>query len=180
MLINRVLKTVIITPPKCGTKSAEHEFPRLGWEIVANDDGCPHEVPIPDFALGWKRLMFVRNPYDRAISLWKHYRDRDDTVRDNFETRANFFAGLNDPGCHPFNRSLARWHLEYGAPDPIHVKTLWSNVKYCRRNMSKMSATNTRGVSNKEYTAIMQWARHDWEITGDSKTLPWEANNGTV
>ena len=180
MLVHKAMRLVIITPPKCGTKSAEHEFPKWGWEVVANSEGCPHEVEVPDYALGWRRYMFVRNPYERAISLWKHYRDRDDTVKDSFETRANFLLGLNDPNCHPFNRSLARWHLEYGAPEPFHVRTLWSNPKYERRNRSRMSATNARAVSNKEYAAIMTWARHDWKITGDSKTLPWEGNDGSV
>jgi len=81
-------KVIFFTPGKCSsttvskilTEQAGAQLfigPQGDWRKIANLDyldSCgKHTMECPYVAKHWKKYVFYRNPFDRFISLWKHY-----------------------------------------------------------------------------------------------------------
>ncbi len=88
MLLLPEKRIIFYTPPKCSsttiinvlTREAgarlEHG-PQGPWKIIGHfnyrDCTGKHTVIEPWISRNWKKYIFYRHPFDRFISLWKHY-----------------------------------------------------------------------------------------------------------
>lgn len=78
MLVFHDLKAVIITPPKCGSRTLMEAFGgRRRTNVVLGrypGSGCvdPCSVDVAPDWLDYRVALVVRNPYKRAVSLWRH------------------------------------------------------------------------------------------------------------
>jgi hypothetical protein len=79
-------KILLLTPNKCSSTTInETLIKELGAQLVLGPQGPwrkhqgfedeigKHSVVIPYIAKYWKKFIFWRNPFDRTVSLWRHY-----------------------------------------------------------------------------------------------------------
>ena len=84
MIAHWPTKTVIITPPKCGSTSLHKMLGSAGGIIVVGpapwwpEELTQHLATVPGmFAEDWRRVLLIRKPVDRLTSLytfWQRYR----------------------------------------------------------------------------------------------------------
>lgn len=113
MLINHETKKVILTPFKCWTTSTSDYFMNLGWEGVQtlhpyisgdmrNVDKYYYMVGghgniVPHAYSNYKKILLIRNPYNRVVSMWKWICKKYKPMR--FEDY--FYNELKYPTCFP-------------------------------------------------------------------------------
>ncbi len=87
MLLIPEKRVVFYTPPKCSsttvikalTEQANAQLvhgPQGPWKVAGvdfQDSVGKHSVCVPWNVKNWKKYIFYRNPFDRFVSLWKHY-----------------------------------------------------------------------------------------------------------
>jgi hypothetical protein len=87
MLLLNAQKILIFTPNKCASTSLNETLtgkmnaqmilgPQGPWRQHGFDyDDCigKHSMFVPFWCQNWEKWLIVRDPYDRFISLWKHY-----------------------------------------------------------------------------------------------------------
>lgn len=91
-------RTVILTPPKCGSVSLYDALRMPPWNglmVVQQHHGVldKHGMELPNEALDSRVLLVIRNPYDRLVSLWHHF------------CRIETYHGR---GCLPFDAWVGR------------------------------------------------------------------------
>lgn len=66
-----------MTPPRCGSHTANLLFtrPQFGGEVHTHGERGHHNTEPPAYGLGCREYLLVRNPYARAVSLWRWHGD---------------------------------------------------------------------------------------------------------
>lgn len=129
MIYNIKTKTIIVTPPKCGTTILHDvlcRFPNywyiLGptkWDTTSKHcsarDIHTNEIQIRH------TVLLMRNPVDRMISMWKHRKSYDLYEGDlcDFVNHHNLFAGWYAPCTSYVER----------ADKVLHQETLYEDCK---------------------------------------------------
>lgn len=73
MIILPELKMVVVGPPKCATTMLHYELVRPPWNGFQLDPDAQHDFDVPGQYAQFTRVSPVRDPYDRATSLYWHY-----------------------------------------------------------------------------------------------------------
>lgn len=87
MLLLNELKIVIFTPNKCGSTTLNETLcgkgigqmvlgpqgPYVKHGFTYNDCIGKHSMFVPFWCQDWRKILITRNPYDRFVSMWRHF-----------------------------------------------------------------------------------------------------------
>ena len=73
MVINREQRWVYVGPPKTASTTLHACLQGSPFFGTVVDTVSQHDAEEPDDVNGFKVLFSIRNPYARAVSLWRHY-----------------------------------------------------------------------------------------------------------
>jgi len=90
MIILPDFKMVVVGPTKCATTTLHNELVLRPWNGFQLDPDDQHDFGIPEEYVDFRVVSPVRNPYERAMSLYWHY------LRDVRRVRA-IAAGAKHP-----------------------------------------------------------------------------------
>jgi hypothetical protein len=123
MLINHKTKQVILTPFKCWASSTARYFVSKEWENFQNlhpyisgdmRNSNPfysmvggHGNVVPNRYSGYSKILLIRNPYERVLSMWKWVCKKHGLMR--FEDY--FYNGCQWPTCFPVTLNYPHDHL---------------------------------------------------------------------
>jgi len=133
MLMNHDRKLVILTPFKCWSTSVSTYFTTNKWECLHNlhpymsgdfrnhHEGYTligtHGNVVPNKYSSYKKILLIRNPYDRVVSMWKWVSKK--APRD-FKTY--FYDGASWPTCFPVT-------MNYPYDELVRVENLVEDFK---------------------------------------------------
>jgi hypothetical protein len=77
MIIHREKRWLVVTPPRCGSHTLNLLLtrPQFGGEIHTIGETGHHNTEPPAYGMGCTRYLLVRNPFARAVSLWRYWSD---------------------------------------------------------------------------------------------------------
>jgi hypothetical protein len=64
---------IVFGPPKCATTTLHYDLTRPPWAGFQLNPKAQHDFNVPGQYQGYKHVSPVRNPYERAMSLYWHY-----------------------------------------------------------------------------------------------------------
>lgn len=184
MIADLETKTLIVTPPKCACTSLHKFFceQHKGIYIVGPsgaDGRVDKHTPITPMEFeGWRKLLVVRHPLDRLVSLWHHcvrYRAReyaagtwdfaehvdrcnDDAILDWFFSwdisrlvSGHFFDGYIS--CENLEEQLRSFDLLYGAVprENAEYRKPWRDYFKERSTLEKATAWAKRDADRFGY-----------------------------
>lgn len=144
MIFLRKEKTIIFTPPKCGSTTLNHVFtetpnvnsiicngPQLGLpHIEKHTNVLPFEVQNYHYHTNkvGRIAIAVRNPYTRALSIYNHYLQFDTPEKD-INSFADFVKYRLVTGGHYFSQTLYAFCRRIYSPIPQQIKSgvFWPN-----------------------------------------------------
>lgn len=90
MIVDTFKELVILTPPKTGSMNLNRtlgQYPKVlyvnGFNPINHIDH--HTICVANSHIFFKKVILVRHPYDRFLSLWKHYFLYDDEKDKGFD-----------------------------------------------------------------------------------------------
>jgi len=168
---------IFVTPPKCASSTLHKhfcinnnkyiigpQFDRRNGKIAIDK----HTYAIPFEFLKFKKYIFVRNPYNRAISLYNHYLLHEDITyckSINFDTfleeilmgsmkNINFYSSLSEYSRYNCYENFIQ--IEFMNE---YLKSLDLDPPTIKENVS----SNQIKLSNYNKKIIQLWAKEDFE-----------------
>ena len=155
----------IITPAKCGSSSLHVALCTAeigGMFAVGHKDLNKHtnELPYEATLDGWQVAVLVRNPYDRAASLYRHSVEEGDSYLTFDQFIESVLLPREDPFSHPISEKYSGysryWKIE-------HIDDCLSDFGFSVSvpviNKSKIKAV----VTEKHAQMLRDWANPDCE-----------------
>lgn len=183
MLLNHDRKIVILTPFKCWSTSIIAYFlGEEGWEelhslhpYVSGDfrNHLPtysmidkHGNIVPNKYSSYKKILIIRNPYERVVSMWKWAHKKF-----GIDFKTYFYKGINWPTCFPVG-------MNYPYDELVRVENLFEdfmkfNIMIRAENFPHMNSVNdlNHELTNLEKEIIFWFHKIDFDIGTYKKDL---------
>lgn len=175
MLISHRQKWIYICTPKTGSHSVTDWFNRWdrGSEVINSEDY--HETRTPPGCAEYYRWTTVRNPYSRAVSLWKYHQDRENHPRYTF---GRFCEILDSDGLLATLGFSAQSQCDFLVGQALDCVVRLEELKsgLSKLPFDKPPLESLRWINTTEHAAwesyytpeiagrVRNWAKHDFEL----------------
>jgi len=194
MIVNDLLQFVYFNIPKTGTQSIDPVLIATGGQVVRANNVSPgaqsHYRHIPEHAKHYKKIISVRNPYTRMLSMYNFElgRNSENAVGKTFEQYCSWALDLtinvdaytNDDKVY---RYFPCW--KYAEPngwdyvvktESIHADlnaiSILRNITTIPHNNKSKGVTWEQAKTSKIIHIINQWAGKEFETFGYDKISP--------
>jgi len=165
-------------------KNATHTLYHVLGQCGAINEGVHHGYrDLPRYCLDWGVIAAVRDPYTRAVSVWRHLRARGTSELrlqmpgpHTWERSMEWIAAFTRGRAHWFGSSEA-WYRRFNVVHVLHVETLEADFRQLpfahlhpqplpRLHVTGPDDSGPATMSERAVAAIHRWAGADFEEYG--------------